>query len=117
MLFKLTSTDVQNTTIIDCSSGAVAFRISTSTPSGSRSRSLSAASFYSFASSGSLSRESLSVLSSKMTVLKDVDDVSLAEIVWEQNTASHIRIGDEALAGTSELFDTAFIKVLCVFQQ
>ena len=111
MLYKLTATDVQNTTVIDCSSGAVAFRISTTTP-GNRSRSLSAASFYSFASSSSLSRENVSVSSQKMTMLRDADDISVAEIVWEENTASHIRIGQETLAGTSELFDAAFIKVL-----
>ena len=111
MLFRLNSTDVQNTTVVDCSSGAVAFRISTSTPC-SRSRSLSAASFYSSTSSSSSSRENISADSHKMTVLKDGDDYTLAEIIWEENTATHIRIDDENLSGASELFDAAFVKVL-----
>ncbi|KAI0689435.1 hypothetical protein BC835DRAFT_1418531 [Cytidiella melzeri] len=111
MLFKFTSTDVQNTTVIDCSTGAVAFRLSTPTPC-SRSRSLSASSFYSFASSSSLSRENLSVPPQKTTSLKDAQDYPLAEIVWEENTSTCIRIGEEVLAGTSEIFDASFAKVL-----
>jgi hypothetical protein len=111
MLFKFTSSDVQNTTVIDCASGDVAFRLQTSTP-GTRSRSLSASSFYSFASSSTLWRDNLPSPCQKTTWLKDADGDSLAEIVWEENTSSLIRIGEETLAGTAEIFDPYFAKVL-----
>ncbi|KAI0345416.1 hypothetical protein BDW22DRAFT_1325729 [Trametopsis cervina] len=111
MLFKLTSTDVQNTSLIDCASGSIAYRITTSTPAG-RSRSLSASSFYSLASSSTLSRENITTPSQKTTILKNSRDHPIAEIRWADHTSSHIRIGDEVLAGTTEIFDASFIKVL-----
>ncbi|KAI0086413.1 hypothetical protein BDY19DRAFT_908378 [Irpex rosettiformis] len=111
MLFRFTSSDLQNTTVIDCSTGEVAYRFSTPTPT-TRSRSLSAASFYSFASSSSLSRENLSGSPQKSTWLRDAQDFTVAEIVWEDNTSSLIRIGEEEIAGTADIFDTSFMKVL-----
>ncbi|THG99461.1 hypothetical protein EW026_g2883 [Hermanssonia centrifuga] len=111
MLFKFTSADLHNATIIDCSTGAVVYRISTAVPGG-RSRSLSASSLYSFASSSSSSRERLSSGSQKVTTLSSREGLGLAEITWEENRASLIRIGEEVLAGSAEIFDAAFIKVL-----
>ena len=42
------------------------------------------------------------------------DGQILAEILWEERHASVIRIGRETLAGTGEIFDAAFVKVLYV---
>ncbi len=111
MLFKFTSSDLQNTTVIDCAIGDAAYRFSTPLPI-TRSRSLSAASFYSFASSSSSSPENLSMSPQKTTAVKDAKDCTLAEIVWEDNTSSLIRIGEEEIAGCADIFDTSFMKVL-----
>lgn len=112
MLFKFTSPDLQNTTVIDCSTGTLAYHFTTPTPTpppSTRSRSLSSASFYSFTTSTTLS---LSLPPHKSTSLKDADDHTVAEIVWEDNTSSLIRIGQEEIAGTADIFDTSFMKVL-----
>lgn len=115
MLFKFTSSDVQNAAIVDCATGAAAFRIATAIP-GSRSRSASAASFYSFASASSSSRDLPAAPARRFTSITGPDGASLAEITWQDTTATSVRIGDEVLAGTAEVFDAAFVKVLCVFR-
>lgn len=111
MLYKFTSSDVQNAAVIDCATGAVVFHISTMTP-GTRSRSASAASFYSFASSSTSSRELSTAAINKFTSVTDVEGELLAEITWKEGTATSVRIGEEVLAGTAEVFDAAFVKVL-----
>lgn len=110
MLFKLTASDVQNTTFVDCATGAVAYKVSTWAP-GARSRSLSASSLYSFASSSSSSRELCSPVH-KITAVTDQSGECVAEVSWEETTATSIKLGEEILAGTSEIFDAAFVKVL-----
>ena len=42
----------------------------------------------------------------------DRDGETAAEIVWNGRNASVIRIEDEVLQGTTELFDAAFVRVL-----
>ena len=42
----------------------------------------------------------------------DGDGETVAEITWEGKNASIIRILDEELQGTTELFDAAFARVL-----
>lgn len=110
MLLKFTSSDIQNTSIIDCSTGDVIFEVSTPRPC-TRSRSRSTASLRSFASFGSYSQEKLAQ-EPKITSLIDEDGKVVADITWEDRHASLIRIGEETLAGTAELFDAAFVKVL-----
>lgn len=48
----------------------------------------------------------------KVTSLIDKDGKTVADITWDDNHASVIRIGEETLAGPAELFDAAFVKVL-----
>ena len=110
MLFKLTSFDIQNTSIINCLTGEVIYEVSTPRPC-SRSRSRSTASLRSFASFGSCSQEKLAP-EPKITSIVDEDGKVVANITWEDRHASVIRIGEETLAGTAELFDAAFVKVL-----
>ncbi|KAI0072262.1 hypothetical protein K474DRAFT_414096 [Panus rudis PR-1116 ss-1] len=110
MLFKFTSFDVENTSIIDCLTGDVIYHVSTPRPC-TRSRSRSTTSLRSFASFGSSSQEKL-VSEQRVTSLIDRDGAVVAEIFWEERHPSVIRIGDETLAGTAELFDAAFVKVL-----
>ena len=50
----------------------------------------------------------------KVTSLIDSDGLVAAEIFWEDKVASVIRIGDETIAGTRDLFDASCVKVLCV---
>ncbi|KAL4244862.1 hypothetical protein ABKN59_001562 [Abortiporus biennis] len=116
MLLKLTSSDIENTTIVDCSTGTVLYQTHTpSTASSSRSRSQSTSSLRTISSIGS----TLSTLSSekltqaqKVTYLFDQTGDAVAEIVWEERHASLIRIREEEIAGTAELFDASFVKVL-----
>lgn len=110
MLFKFTSSDIQNTSIVDCSTGDVIFEVTTPRAC-SRSRSRSTASLKSFASFGSYSQEKLAP-EPKITSIIDEDGKVVANITWEERHASVIRIGEESLAGTAELFDAAFVKVL-----
>lgn len=110
MLFKFTSSDIQNTSIIDCATGAVIYEVSTPR-SCTRSRSRSTASLKSFASFGSYSQEKLAP-EPKITSILDEEGKVVANITWEDRHASVIRIGEETLAGTAELFDAAFVKVL-----
>jgi hypothetical protein len=110
MLLKFVSTDVQNTTVVDCESGEVVFRISTTTP-GTRSRAPSAASLYSFASASSSSRE-LCPPGPKTTTISDADGVFLGDITWLDATASLIHVGEEELPGAAGIFDVNYVKVL-----
>ena len=48
----------------------------------------------------------------KVTSLIDSDGLVAAEIFWENKLASVIRIGDETLAGTRDLFDASCVRVL-----
>lgn len=109
MLLKFTSSNVENTSIIDCSTGDVAYIVSTPMPP-SRSRTRSTTSLMSFASS-STSHDRYAP-EQKVTSLSSADGEVLAEIFWEERHASLIKIGEETLAGTGELFDAQFVKVL-----
>ncbi|TFY57727.1 hypothetical protein EVJ58_g6859 [Rhodofomes roseus] len=47
-----------------------------------------------------------------ITFIEDGEGRIVAEITWKGATASHIRIGDNEINGTIELFDSAFVKIL-----
>jgi len=110
MLLKFTSHNIENTSIIDCSTGEVAYVVLTPVPA-SRTRSRSTSSLMSFASSSSSSQDRYTP-EQKVTSLLSADGETLAEIFWEERHASVIKIGEETLAGTGELFDAQFVKVL-----
>ncbi|KAI0672752.1 hypothetical protein C8Q78DRAFT_678229 [Trametes maxima] len=109
MLFKLASTDVRSTALMDCVTGEVVYRTSTSTPPPLRSRSSSTSSW----ASTSKSQEKLPLRGDDecTTAVLDQEGQTVAEIVWEGRHASVIRIGEEVLNGTTELFDAAFVRV------
>ncbi|EMD38091.1 hypothetical protein CERSUDRAFT_113226 [Gelatoporia subvermispora B] len=106
MLLRFSTSDVCNATLTEATTGEVAYRISTTRP-----RSSSRTSFMSI-SSRSQDGQSPPPTDRRTTVVKDSDGEVVAEIVWEANCASRIRIRDEEMRGTSELFDAAFVKVL-----
>ncbi|OCH88807.1 hypothetical protein OBBRIDRAFT_794895 [Obba rivulosa] len=107
MLLRFTSSDVRNAALVETATGAIAYRISTTRP-----RSSSRTSFMSISSRSQDGQSSTSTDQHRTTVVKDRDGEVVAEITWEANCASKIRIRDEELQGTSELFDVAFVKVL-----
>ncbi|TCD70255.1 hypothetical protein EIP91_004156 [Steccherinum ochraceum] len=109
MLFKFASADLENTSIIDCSTGQVVYHVSTPGPC-VRARSRSTTSIRSFATYSSSSREKIDMAEPKITSLIDSDGVAVAEIFWENGVASVIRIGDETLAGTRDLFDASCVR-------
>lgn len=115
MLLKVTSADIHNTALLDCATGEVLYRTTTSTvppglPGPSRSRT-SLASTFSRASSNR-SYEKLPAYEQNTTAVLDCDGDTVAEIVWEGHNATIIRIQHEELRGTTELFDAAFARVL-----
>ena len=114
MLLKVTSADIHNTALLDCATDEVLYRTTTSQPPGlpgpSRSRT-SLASTFSRASSNR-SYEKLPACEQNTTAVLDSDGDTVAEIVWEGHNATIIRIQDEELRGTTELFDAAFARVL-----
>ncbi|PIL24413.1 hypothetical protein GSI_14167 [Ganoderma sinense ZZ0214-1] len=115
MLLKVTSPDIHNTALLDCATNEVLYRTTTSPvspglPGPSRSRT-SLASTFSRASS-SRSYEKLPACDLNTTAVLDSDGDTVAEIVWEGHNATIIRIQDEELRGTTELFDAAFARVL-----
>ena len=116
MLLKVTSPDIHNTALLDCATGEILYRTTTSgsLPPGlsgpSRSRT-SLASTFSRASSNR-SYEKLPACEQNATAVLDCDGDMVAEIVWEGHNATIIRIQDEELRGTTELFDAAFARVL-----
>lgn len=110
-LYKLTSANVRETTLVDCATGEVAYRTCTPSASGSsRSRASSIASW----TGTSRSQEKLPQRNEPTTAILDHEGRIVAEIIWEGTHASEIRIQEEVLKGTSELFDAAFVRVLWV---
>ena len=105
MLFQFASPDVYQTTILDPTTGDVAFRTYTCRSPRQRSGSSSSSST---ASSSSTTEDA----QSDMTFVEDAQGQVVAEITWKGTTASHIRIGDTEIKGTIELFDSAFVKIL-----
>ncbi|EKM55110.1 uncharacterized protein PHACADRAFT_255491 [Phanerochaete carnosa HHB-10118-sp] len=111
MLLKFSSGDFHNATAIDCETGAALFHISTPEPM-TRSRSPSVASFYSFASSSSVSSEP-SPPAQKTTFITDSEGAALAEVTWrDRYYATSIRIGERSFNGTGEIFDAHYVKCL-----
>ncbi|KAF7793235.1 hypothetical protein EIP86_004345 [Pleurotus ostreatoroseus] len=109
MLLKFATTDLFNSTITDCTTGDVLFRVMTS-GTGRRARTRSGSSLYSFASSYASSRERLP--KRETTSLFGADGTSLAEITWEDEAVARIRIGEEELAkGNCEIFAVDFVQV------
>ncbi|KAI0748367.1 hypothetical protein C8Q80DRAFT_1270786 [Daedaleopsis nitida] len=109
MLLKLTSTDIRDTALVDCATGETFFHTSTSIPGPSRSTSsLSSRSW----TRSNRSLEKLPACGRPTTAVLDRDGEIAAEIEWDGNNASVIRIEDEVLQGTTELFDAAFVRVL-----
>ena len=110
MLFKLTSTDIHDTALVDCATGEILYRTSTllAGPSRSRASSLSSRSW----TWANWSQEKLPACEQTTTSVLDRDGETVAEIVWDGKNASVIRIEGEVLQGTMELFDAAFVRVL-----
>ncbi|KAH9930643.1 uncharacterized protein B0H18DRAFT_130747 [Fomitopsis serialis] len=107
MLFHFASSDVYETTITDAVTGAVAFRTLTCRPQRQRSGT------WSSTSTASSSSSRVDVANDQhMTFIEDGEGRIVAEITWKGTTASHIRIGDNEINGTIELFDSAFVKIL-----
>ncbi|KAI8982829.1 hypothetical protein BD414DRAFT_491249 [Trametes punicea] len=109
MLLKLTSSDIRDTALVDCTTGEVVYRTSTSVPHRARSRSGSTTSWAS--TSTSRSQEKLLRCDQCTTAVIDQDGETVAEITWEGRHASVIRIQEEVLRGTTDLFDAAFVRV------
>ncbi|KAI0665302.1 hypothetical protein C8Q70DRAFT_44618 [Cubamyces menziesii] len=107
MLLKLTSSDIRDTALVDCATGDVVYRTSTPTPALLRSRAGSISSW----ASPSRSQEKLPQCDESTTAVLDKEGQTVAEIVWEGRHASVIRIQEEVLRGTTELFDAAFVKI------
>lgn len=105
MLFQFASSDVYQTTILDPTTGQLAFRTYTCRPARQRLGSSSSSSTASSSSSTEQDRND-------MTFVEDAQGRVVAEITWKGTTASHIRIGDTEIKGTIELFDSAFVKIL-----
>lgn len=119
MLLRLTSPDIHDTELVDCASGETLYRTFTPVASSSRSRSNSCASstsgLSSYSSLWSRSNRSLEKIpecAPHATAVLDTDGEAVAEITWEGRNAAAIRIRDEVLRGTTELFDAAFVRVL-----
>ncbi|KAI0371669.1 hypothetical protein BV20DRAFT_964888 [Pilatotrama ljubarskyi] len=108
MLLKLTSSDVRDTALVDCATGDVVYRTSTSDRARPRSRASSTSSW----ASTSRSQEKLPLCDRCTTAVLDREGQAVAEIVWEGRHASVIRIREDVLKGTAELFDAAFVRVL-----
>ncbi|KAF9812921.1 hypothetical protein IEO21_05876 [Rhodonia placenta] len=109
MLLQISHTDILRTSFVDCATGAVAFRTNTYHPQRARSGSCSSAS----SSSSSALQEQLSGDENvdRVTSLEDAYGNILAEITWDGANASLIRVGDDLIKGTAELFDAAFVKI------
>ncbi|GBE81810.1 hypothetical protein BKA93DRAFT_738150 [Sparassis latifolia] len=109
MLYKLTSTDKGQTTLIDCATGTVAFRISTPRPARARASTLDS---LKRTMSRNCSQETVPRTDRPTTLVEDKDGAIVAEIDWAPgNYATLIRIGEEVLRGVAELFDCAFFKL------
>ncbi|KAI0362635.1 hypothetical protein OH77DRAFT_71553 [Trametes cingulata] len=108
MLFKLTSSNVRDTALVDCATGEAVYRTSTSAPARPRPRASSTSSW----ASSSGSQEKLPLCDQCTTAVLDREGQTVAEIVWEGRHASVIRIQEDVLKGTAELFDAAFVRVL-----
>ncbi|KZT09702.1 uncharacterized protein LAESUDRAFT_517100 [Laetiporus sulphureus 93-53] len=112
MLLKFMSTDVFQSAILDDTTGDLAFRTKTHRPR--RTRSGSQASNSSFASIRSLEKCPMASGSSEphITLVEDAEGNIVADVTWEGDNAVLIRIGDECIKGTAELFDAAFMRIL-----
>ncbi|KAI0823560.1 hypothetical protein BC628DRAFT_1324667 [Trametes gibbosa] len=99
-LYQLSSANVRDTTLVDCITGKVVYRTWTPPPSP-----------HSSGASTSRLQEKLSQCDRPTTAVLDYEGQTVAEIVWEGAHASDIRIREDVLKGTSELFDAAFIRV------
>ena len=120
MLLRLTSPDIHDTALVDCASGETLYRTSTPLAGPSRSRSSSASSLSlglsGWAARSNRSQEKLPERHTPplalATAVLDTDGELAAEIVWAGRNAAEIRIGEEVLRGSTELFDAAFVRVL-----
>ncbi len=113
MLLKLTSTDIYDMAFVDCATGEILYRTSTSLPGPSRSRTSSLSSrSWTWSNWSNRSLEKLPACELSTTAVLDPDGGTAAEIVWNGRNASAIRIEDEVIQGTMELFDAPFVRVL-----
>ncbi len=101
MLLKFATKNLFNTTVVDCATGDVVFRVATS---GTRR----APSLYSFAYANSRGR----LPKKQVTTLSGADGASMGEITWEEDAVAHIRVGEEELEGNCDIFAVDFIQVL-----
>ncbi|KAI0723777.1 hypothetical protein C8T65DRAFT_714743 [Cerioporus squamosus] len=115
MLFKLTSADIRDTALVDCATGEILYCTSTSACVAGPSRS-PASSTSSLGRTWARTNRSYEKLPASgepsTTAVLDREGETAAEIVWNGRNASVIRIQDEVLQGTTELFDAAFVRVL-----
>ena len=113
MLVKLTSTDIHDTALVDCATGEILYRTSTSLPGPSRSRTSSMSSrSWTWSNWSNRSLEKLPAREPLTTTVLDRNGEAVAEVEWNGRNASVIRIEDEVIQGTMELFDAAFVRVL-----
>ncbi|RPD66602.1 hypothetical protein L226DRAFT_203377 [Lentinus tigrinus ALCF2SS1-7] len=112
MLFKLTSTDIRDTALVDCATDEILYRTSTCVAGPSRSPASSTSSLGRSWARANRSYEKLPACESCTTAVLDRDGETAAEIVWNGRNASVIRIEDDVLQGATELFDAAFVRVL-----
>ena len=126
MLLRLTSPDIHDLSLVDCATGDVLYRTSTPVAGPSRSRASSTSSLgwstRSYWSSSSRSQERLSRAQEKLpegahpasraTAILDPDGEAVGEIMWNGRNVCGIRIGEEVLGGTTELFDAEFVRLL-----
>ncbi|CCM00524.1 uncharacterized protein FIBRA_02558 [Fibroporia radiculosa] len=109
MLLKFSTSDICQTSLIDCATGTVAFRTTTERPQRPRTGSWSSTS----TASSSTSQDPLPMYSDdrSTTIVRDGDENIVAEITWQGRSASLIRVGDDIVNGAAELFDAAFVKI------
>ena len=112
MLYKLTSADIHDTALVDCATGEILYRTSTCAAGPSRSPASSTSSLGRSWARTNRSYEKLPACEQSTTAVLDRDGETAAEIVWNGRNASVIRIEEEVLQGTTELFDAAFVRVL-----
>lgn len=110
MLLKFANKDLFNSAVIDCASGAVAYRVSTSVPGDKRPR--RRFSLYSYVSSYPQKRSPRVLPPRSITSLSLPDGKVAAEIQWTEDRVTRIQIGEETLAGNQELFDATFVRSL-----
>ncbi|KAK7054634.1 hypothetical protein VNI00_003097 [Paramarasmius palmivorus] len=107
MLLRLTSPDILNTSLVDSSTGQVAYLIvTTESPSTCRDSSSSSHTQSSSQADFTVEHEEM-----RTTIISDVEGKQLGEIAWRGRRPS-ITISDERVGTLADLFDTTSTKLL-----